>query len=144
MADRRRNSRHPVPANAFAALGRGFTKVGKIQDISERGLAFDYIVVEGPPGEDEFVDIFMADNAFHLRELPCRIVYEIDVDTPRMSDSRTAMLTKRRCGIRFSDVGERHHREIKMLIDFWKMAGNDLGKDAAKPPSTSANRRPTK
>lgn len=116
MTERRRNSRHAILANAYAALGGGFTKVGKIQDISEGGLAFEYIVGEGFPGMAHSVDIFMADDAFHLRELPCRIVYEIDVDVPRMTDSLAAMLTKRRCGIRFADIPEDHRQAIRLLL----------------------------
>ena len=46
MVERRKHARFFSPENAFAALGRNYTKVGKIKNISLGGLAFEYIAGE--------------------------------------------------------------------------------------------------
>lgn len=129
MAERRRHSRSPVHANAYAAIGRGFTKVGRIRDISEGGLAFDYIVGEGAPGSARWVDLFTAESALHLRGIPCRIVYEIDIEVPRVAKPVAAMLTKRRCGIRFEETPEDHRQSIRLFIQY--CASNCAAEDVA-------------
>jgi hypothetical protein len=77
--EHRKCKRFLVKDNVFAALRGGFNKVGKIDDISLKGLGFSYLKQTGdtrPHDHDYQVDIFFPQNGFHLFNLPCKTVYE--------------------------------------------------------------------
>ena len=81
VIERRKYARYVPQKNAFAALGRNYTRVGKIQDIALGGLSFEYIVGDSPKEDAAEADIFLVGNVFHLHNIPCRIIYDFEVPT---------------------------------------------------------------
>jgi hypothetical protein len=77
--EQRKTKRLLMKDNVFAALRGGFRKVGKIDDISIKGLGFSYLKQTDDTRDHEQdyqVDIFLPQNGFHLFNIPCRTVYE--------------------------------------------------------------------
>jgi len=68
--------------NVFAALGRNYSKIGKIKDLSLGGLAFEYITAEDENLTISDVDVFLSNSIFHLYNLPCRVIYDIEIHSP--------------------------------------------------------------
>jgi hypothetical protein len=75
--ERRKFTRFQTHDNGYAALRGNFTTVGKINDISLNGLSFKYLAKASQEEEFSRVDIFLVENKFHLRSMPCRLVYQI-------------------------------------------------------------------
>jgi hypothetical protein len=75
--ERRKFTRFQTHDNGYAALRGNFTTVGKINDISLNGLSFKYLAKAAQEEEFSLVEIFLVENKFHLRNLPCRLIYQI-------------------------------------------------------------------
>jgi hypothetical protein len=116
MAIERRNYvRFFAHDNAFAALRVGFKKVGKIHDISIKGLAFSYLreTTESDfDGHNLQVDIFFSGNGFYLSHLPCRIVYDF-VDS---SSDKGFFVKMSRCGLYFGELNENQLDKLNFFI----------------------------
>lgn len=113
--ERRQNVRHRVIDDAYAALGRNYSKVGKVQDISIGGLAFDYTPGDITYQNADTIDIFIETTPFGLYNLPCTLVYDSIVKTPKVKNQFLDLLTTRRCGIKFGKLGK---DEVKLLMKF--------------------------
>jgi c-di-GMP-binding flagellar brake protein YcgR len=111
----RRQIRYVPPENAFAAIGRQYAKIGRLKDISRSGLAFEYISGAEVDGEEISVDVFLTNAAFHLHDVACRIVYDIDFQSLPSNDRSPESLRTRRCGVRFLVMDE---VQTKMLKEF--------------------------
>ena len=61
-SEQRKHDRFIPKENAFAALGRKYTRVGKIKDISVGGLAFEYIAGEESNNNASEIDIFLVET----------------------------------------------------------------------------------
>jgi hypothetical protein len=116
-SERRQQSRHALQVSAFAALGRTFTKVGRVNNICAGGLAFDYIAGRTTSDGDSFIDLFLTQNSFHLHGVPCRVVYDFEVQVHRLSDQFVFPLTTRRCGIQFSVMPQDCRENLKLFTD---------------------------
>jgi hypothetical protein len=120
MLDRRKNMRSRTSENAYAALGRQYCKVGKIKDISEKGLSFEYIVGEGSSEEAEEVDIFLArDGIFHLQHVRCKVIYQLDVFRPEVSNDYVNLLTIKRCGLQFEPLSDEELSKLQAFISIY-------------------------
>lgn len=114
--ERRRYVRYRVRDKSFAALGRDYTKVGKILNIGMGGVAFEYIA--GPqhaPG-DSFVNLFTTETSFHINDIPCKVVHDDEVRAPNSRGQRASMLITRRCGVCFHSVSESQIKELQNFI----------------------------
>jgi len=116
MAIERRNYvRFFAHDNAFAALRVGFKKVGKIHDISIKGLAFSYLreTTESDfDGHNLQADIFLSGNGFHLSKVPCRIVYDI----PDVTPYKGSLVKMSRCGLHFGELIESQSELLEIFI----------------------------
>ena len=116
MGDERRRYVRSLPRyNTFAALRSGFEKVGKVSDISIKGLAFSYFREGGKADLDRKlsqVDIFLTGNGFHLPNVPCRIVYDIR----KISSGVNQSIIMYRCGIQFEELVESQSEQLKLFI----------------------------
>ncbi len=105
VAEQRKYTRYAAADNAFAALGPGFTKVGKIKDISVLGLAFEYITDEvADMDEVSKVDIFVRGEEFHISKIPCKVVYDISLETSGANQFSPNGLMHKRCGLAFESL----------------------------------------
>jgi hypothetical protein len=115
--EKRKHSRLAPPPNTFAALGRNYTRIGKVKDISLEGLAFEYIAGESTDSNSDNVDIFLFGNVFHLPNLFCKIVYDIQLYVPHVNNNLIETLTTKRCGIQFENLSEEDVVQLKLFLE---------------------------
>lgn len=114
--ERRKNLRLLPEENAFAAIGSRYARVGRIKDIGLGGLAMEYIVGADTKNNSSQVDIFLTGNGFHLYNLPCRLVYDIEIHVPNVNNQYVKILTTKRCGVQFKDLIEEDLAQLKLFI----------------------------
>ena len=114
--DRRQNVRHPVIDDVYAALGRNYSKVGKLINISIGGLAFEYIAGEATRQSADIIDIFIENTPFGLYNLPCTLAYDNLIKAPNVKNQFTELLTIRCCGVRFGRLGKTKQNKLSKLI----------------------------
>ncbi|MGD9122108.1 MAG: hypothetical protein PVG59_15610 [Desulfobacterales bacterium] len=119
----RKYARYLPKENAFAALGREYTRVGKIKNIALGGLAFEYIVGEALNEDATEADIFLVGNVFHLHNIPCRIIYDIEVHVPYVNNSYVKLLTTKRCGLAFGKLNDDKLLQLKFFIQAYTAGG---------------------
>ena len=103
--EKRKCVRFLAKDNIFAALRHGFKKVGKIIDISAKGLGFSYLTDAAESdieSRESQVDIFFGDS-FHLFNLPCTVVY-CDVGGEMLDESSRIKMF--RCGLHFGKLSD--------------------------------------
>ena len=116
IIEQRRYSRLLPRENAFAALGRKYARVGKIKDISIDGLSFEYIVGEDSNYNSMQVDIFLPGNVFHLYNVPCKMVYDIEIHIPHVNNKYVKILTTKRCGVQFENLSEEDLSQLELFL----------------------------
>ena len=115
--ERRQFKRYSVVDDAYAALGRKYAWVGKIADICIGGLAFDYTSSEVNSSAVDRLDIFLAANHFNLHNLPCKVVYDITLQVPKVKSNFVDQLTTRRCGVKFVSLSISTRSKLQAFID---------------------------
>ena len=118
MATEKRKYARVLPGgNAFAALGRRYTKVGRIKDIGLGGLAFEYISESGTDRDSSRIDIFLVGEVFQLNNIPCEVVY----DDPRPVMCQNIELIKpsptNRCGVKFGILSDDDLAQLKLFLE---------------------------
>ena len=111
----RKYQRFSVQDNAFAALTNDIEKIGRVNDISIKGLALTYLserVKSGSYRDDSEVEIFLTENKFYLPKVPCKIVY--DIIDPK-SDKSYSIMT-RRCGLHFGEFSKSQLEQLELFI----------------------------
>lgn len=117
IANQRKHTRLLPQENTFAAIGREFTKVGKVKDISIGGLAIEYIVGEDENHRPSQVDIFMSGQVFHLNSLPCKLVYDMEVHVPHVNNQYVKLLTTKRCGVQFEELSDHDQAQLEIFLE---------------------------
>ena len=115
--ERRQYARYLSHRNAFAALGRQYSIVGKIKNIALGGLAFEYIGGDSPDEDTCEADIFIVGNVFHLHNIPCRIIYDYDVYVPYVNSSYVKKLTTKRCGLKFERLSKEMTTQLILFLE---------------------------
>jgi hypothetical protein len=114
-SEQRKYERFLVKDDIYAALRIGFKKVGKVHDISIKGMAFSYLNEIGDTdfeNDESQVDIFYSGKGFHLFNVPCRIVYE-NKDAGSHEGFHVKMV---RCGMQFGDLSKIQFDLLNFLI----------------------------
>ncbi len=114
--EQRKYTRYLAKDNLFAALINGFEKVGKINDISIKGIGFSYlseITEVDIVGHFSEVDIFLSGNGSHLSNVPCMIVYEI-LD-PTLDE--VFLFKMSRCGLQFGELTRSKLEQLELFIE---------------------------
>ncbi len=112
--ERRKFTRFLAQDTAFAVLRPHFTKLGKIKDISEGGLAFEYIAYEGQKEDSSGIDIFLSGNGFYLGRIPCKIRYDIKIS--ERYQTSTDHMEMRRCGLQFGELTEEQAAQLEFFL----------------------------
>jgi hypothetical protein len=113
--EQRKYVRFLAQDNAFAALRIGFKKVGKVNDISIKGLSFSYLRKTTEADSDlhySQVDIFLSGNGLHISNVPCRIVY--DIPDPTLDEGLFVEMS--RCGLNFRELIESQSELLEFFI----------------------------
>jgi len=114
-SEKRKYVRFLAQENAFAALRSGFKKVGKVHDISIKGLAFSYLDKAEEHLSDldsSQVDIFISGNNYHLTNVPCKVVY----DTETSVFSSIESIRTNRCGLQFGELAGNQVEQLEYFI----------------------------
>ncbi len=116
VAEQRKYTRYAAAKNAFAALEPGFNKVGKIKDISILGLAFEYITDEVADFKVSKVDIFVSGEDFFISKIPCKVVYDIPLETSGANQPPNGLMHKR-CGLQFESLSNTGRFMIEQFME---------------------------
>ena len=112
--DRRRHIRYALKTEVFLVFRPAFDRLGTVKDVSLGGVAFEYSVFDHirKVEETEEIDIFSSrPDHFMLRQVPCRVVYDVKLEQPSLSGIET-----RRCGIKFGRLSAHHRQLLKQLL----------------------------
>ena len=66
------------------------------------------------PDDPITADIFVRGSRFHIRGIPCRVVYDIIAPEDRPAYSVSASI--RRCGLKFDSLTEDQEEQIKLFL----------------------------
>jgi len=87
LNERRKHKRFKVKEGAFAVAWPDYNKPGPIKDISEGGLAFQFIEYgEQTKGSLE-VEIFSTVDDFYMKKLPVRTILDFELENTISSNS---------------------------------------------------------
>ena len=114
--ERRQYKRLRVIDAVYAALGRNYSKVGQVYNISIGGLSFEYFSGEALDHADLIVDIFTENSIFGLYNLPCALVHDNVIKTPKVKSQFADHLTTRRCGIKFGQLGKNKQKQLAKFL----------------------------
>jgi hypothetical protein len=101
----------------LAALGNKHSTVGKVVDISIGGLSFEYIIGEELNINASRLDIFSVGSIFQLFNIPCKVIYNIDVHVPHVKNRFIKALTTGRCGLKFDVLPKSDFCHLKIFVE---------------------------
>ncbi len=114
-AERREKARYRPQKLTFIAIKPQFVKLGKILDISEGGLCFQYLVKDDQIGDAPALeaDIFMSENGYYLPDVSCKMVW----DTPIQQDMTfPSGFQSRRCGLQFGRLTKDQKGKLERFL----------------------------
>lgn len=114
--EQRMSNRFLVQDNVIAALKNEFTKIGKVRDISSGGLSFEHIYDEILNKESLKKDIFLFVNGCCLPRVPCRVVYDIPVDSADGYPTCFIHYKTRRCGVKFEALSDDQKTHLEIFL----------------------------
>ena len=114
-AEKRKTARFILKEGAFAALGNGLTKVGKVKDISQGGLSFEYLYDSETDSDAKLVDIWMLGAKYALRDVPCKKVYDIRSASDYENHPFTSTIMNR-CGLQFETLSTDQSAKLSSFI----------------------------
>jgi len=120
-------ARHEV----FALLKPACDRLGQVRDVSEGGLAFEYMKYEGMPlaPEDRAtlrLDLILGQENVLLSQIPCEIVYDMELSRgERDSGGGIEGVRVRRCGLRFGRLSHEQRAAISEFILNYASTGKD-------------------
>jgi len=114
MAERRQHPRYPVREGEFEVFSHDSKIMGKLDNISQGGLAFQYSPVEGRRAEPETIDIMAkSPDPFFLPSVACLTMYDISV----LAEDRTFTgAATRMCGVQFVRLQKEQTQKLTHFI----------------------------
>lgn len=114
--ERRKHKRFRVQNGAFAVFTAfswpySTQKLGQIIDIGMGGLAFSYIASEEAPTGAVELSIFLAENRFHLRNIPFETISDVETNEVPFSS-----ITMKRSGVQFGELTPNQVSQLKYFI----------------------------
>jgi hypothetical protein len=111
--DRRQSTRYAVKGDFYLTFWPSLDRVGRLEDISGGGAAFEYAVLDDKEKVvDVEVNIFASrPDYFMLWRVPCKVVYDRRIEQPPLSSIET-----RRCGLQFEPLSQQHSGLLKVLL----------------------------
>ena len=114
MAERRQHPRYPVRDGEFEVFSRDSKITGKLNNISQGGLAFQYSPVEGRKAESETIDIMAkSPDPFFLPSVACRTMYDVSVLAEDQTFTGAAL---RLSGVQFVRLNKEQTQKLTLFI----------------------------
>ena len=111
----RRYTRFIVDNGAYTALGRDFTKVGKVKDISLGGLSFEYLTDANETAEGiSYIDLFLTNDDFHMSGLAIKVIY--DRPNGDIDPNSSGTIKKNRCAVQFLSLSDSRKDRLDFFI----------------------------
>ena len=114
--EQRKYPRFSVQNHTFDALGSEFEIVGKVNDISIKGLNVSYLsesIKNSSDRDFSQVCIFLSKGSFDLPKVPCKIVY--DNKDPKSINNSSIMI--RRCGFHFGKLSKSQSELLELFLE---------------------------
>ena len=120
VVERRKYVRFLAQPNIYAALGSRFTKVGKVRDISIRGLAFVYLSnTEETDQPYSKIAIFHSEKQFHLANLPCKVIYDFPQCVLDKNLGFNSNYVTNRCAVQFITIAKHQKERLTYFLDHY-------------------------
>jgi hypothetical protein len=114
--EQRKDIRFLVEDDIIVAFRNGFTKIGKLKDISMGGLSFEHIYDGDLIRGSLRGHVFLWINEFDMSKVPCKVVYDIPVRIPNEYYAFTIHFITRRCGLQFEALSEGQKAQLDFLL----------------------------
>ena len=111
-SERRRHKRFLPRENAYAVLTPGYKQLGIINNISRGGLSYRYISNGESDTGDRYMDIFLTDKAFYLKQIPFATVSISESD--RLRSVRAVAMKQR--SVRFSRLDLWQKNQLRFFL----------------------------
>jgi PilZ domain len=120
QVERRRFKRYVVHENGFEVFSRQLKIQGKLKDISEGGLAYQYTPFNGEATLSEVIDVLsLGPERLYMQGLVCKRIYDIVV----LSEDRGFRGIKTRLrGLEFDGLSEKQRQKVVGLIGGYETA----------------------
>ncbi len=103
-----------IQENGLEVLSRELKITGKLKDISEGGLSYQYTPIDGGGAGSEVIDILDKDpDRFFLAGLACKRVYEI---TELAADRTFTGAEIRLRGLEYVGLTDEQERKLEFLL----------------------------
>jgi hypothetical protein len=114
--DKRRDIRFVAGEDVVVVLPDKVSKIGRVIDIGQGGLAFELIDDAESRWEFSRRDISLWVNEFRVSDIPCKMVYDIPVQPPAEYELLSFHIKTRRCGIQFESLTENQRGQLEFLL----------------------------
>jgi len=115
--EQRKSIRFLVDDNLMVVLWSGVTKIGKVKDISLKGLSFEHIYEENMSEEQLKSDILLLGaNEFSLSKIPCKVIYNIPIPIPDEYEGFNIHFITKRCGVQFETLNEGQMTQLDFFL----------------------------
>ena len=114
--EKRRDIRFVAADDVVVVLPDKVSKIGRVIDIGQGGLAFELIDDEESRWEFSKRDISLWANEFRVSDIPCKMVYDIPVQPPPEYELLSAHIKTRRFGIQFESLTENQKGQLEFLL----------------------------
>ena len=113
--ERREFVRYPIKPRTIFVYSANAPVQGWGKDICKEGMAFEYISDDGCEPKPEIKLILTGDEfLFYLSELPCKTIYDVEVDKNVEHDNKRYGL--RRCGVKFEKLDPEMQEKLTFLL----------------------------
>ena len=104
---------HPSDESLYQKLTAG-TIIFNFRSIIHH--TFDAFVLGVHFDANFLVDVFLTDASYHIHNLPCTVVYNVEVGAPVCDNQSAGLPTMRRCAVRFTGRSDEHKRQVRSFI----------------------------
>lgn len=108
--NRRRFPRFATKCDVFIIFRPLFAPVATLKDISKGGVGLEYYG-EHDPSKAAEVDILCSSIHFYLSRVPCKVIYDIDLEKPTLIGIET-----RRCGLKFGKLSSQQTASLESIL----------------------------
>ena len=103
--------------DAYVAVRPKFERIGALNDVGAKGLAFTYTLMEdyktlSSEATLVSIDLFLSENQFYLPGLRCEVAYDTVVEGSLVPDMHL-----RRCGVKFCELTAMQKDQIRHFLD---------------------------